>query len=82
MMEQTSEAAQYYWSHQMIASFGLGMSCFLAGLLLGAALWAGRKTKALRLEASNEVLRREIAALGTGEEGGEVTSFSEPEDKP
>jgi hypothetical protein len=68
LMEQTSEAAQYYWSHQLVASFTLGIVCFLAGLLLGAVLWAGRKKKALRFEVRNQELRRKIAALETGEE--------------
>lgn len=63
MMEQTTEAAQYYWNHQIVASFGLGITCFLAGLALGAALWAGRKRKALRLEARNQELRRQIADI-------------------
>lgn len=67
MMEQASEAAQYYWNHQLVASFGLGIVCFLAGLLVGALLWAGRKKKALRIEASNQELRRQISALETGE---------------
>lgn len=67
MMEQTSDAAAYYWSQQLTASFGLGLTCFLAGLLLGALLWAGRKKKALRLEAENQALRREIAVLEVGE---------------
>lgn len=63
MMEQTTEAAQYYWNHQIVASFGWGITCFLAGLALGAALWAGRKRKALRLEARNQELRRQIADI-------------------
>lgn len=68
IMEQTSDAAQYYWSHLLAGSFALGMSCFLAGLLLGALLWAGRKKKALFIEAANQELRRKIAALEAGEE--------------
>jgi len=67
MMEEASEAAQYYWTHQFLASFLLGIGCFLLGLIVGAVLWAGRKKKSLKLEAKNEELRREISALEDGE---------------
>jgi hypothetical protein len=77
MMEQSFEAARYYWNHQLVASFGLGITCFLAGLLVGAVLWAGRKKKALRIEADNQELRRQISALATGE-----TSMAPKENEP
>lgn len=79
MMEQTTEAAQYYWNHQLVASFGLGITCFLAGLAVGAVLWAGRKRKALRLEARNQELRRQIAAIDTGVESAASDPNTEPE---
>lgn len=77
MMEHTSDAAQYYWSHQFIASFGLALTCFLAGVLVGAILWAGRKKKALQVEARNQDLRRQIGELEMGDQAAVEAEVSE-----
>ncbi len=43
-----SEAATYYWVHQVTASLLLGLAGFVAGFLAGALIWGTAAVRARR----------------------------------
>ncbi|MEM0970243.1 MAG: hypothetical protein AAF191_02645 [Verrucomicrobiota bacterium] len=71
LLAQTTEAAEYYWIHQILGSLGLGLVFFLGGLFFAALVWSGRKKKSLGVEVENEDLRKRIAMLAVEEPRGE-----------